>query len=68
MTNKKAQCLIELVKDKTLLREAPNRREVILHVYGIDIDDTKDWDRHFAKRNFTALLSFCFMEAMVQRL
>jgi hypothetical protein len=29
--------LIELVKGKTLLREAPTRRDVILHVYGIDI-------------------------------
>jgi hypothetical protein len=29
--------LVELVKVKTLLLEAPTRRDVIVHVYGIDI-------------------------------
>lgn len=34
----KAEQLAQLVRGKTLLREAPTRRDVILHVYGVDID------------------------------
>jgi len=50
--------LIELVKGKTLLREAPTRRDVILHIYGIDIDDPANIpvQRWWVNRKFGALL------------
>ncbi|HET7391053.1 MAG TPA: hypothetical protein VFJ51_09540 [Nitrososphaeraceae archaeon] len=39
MTKSKANRLVELVRGKTLLKKAPTRRDVILHVYGVDIGD-----------------------------
>jgi hypothetical protein len=39
MTSKaKAELLAKLVSGKTLLREAPTRLDVVMHVYAIDID------------------------------
>ncbi|MGA9845909.1 MAG: hypothetical protein WBQ25_26710 [Nitrososphaeraceae archaeon] len=37
----KANLLAQIVSGKTLLTDAPTRRDVILRVYGIDIDDPK---------------------------
>ncbi len=68
MTNK-ADRLIQLVKGKILLQEAPTRRDLILELYGFDIDDEKNkrehtdisgecpvWERHVVIRKFASLV------------
>lgn len=54
----KTKHLIELVQGKTVLKDAPTRRDTILYVYNIDIDDpnTKEWDKYFVKKKFTSLI------------
>lgn len=58
MTSKKAQRLIELVRGKTVLKEAPTRRDVILAIYRIDIDDpnTEDYTKYSLRRKLNGLL------------
>jgi hypothetical protein len=58
----KAESLVELVKGKTLLREAPTRRDVFLALYGLDIDGPDPHDnrcgcqRYSSRLKLTALL------------
>jgi hypothetical protein len=42
----KTSRLIELVKDKTLLREAPLVRDLIVELYNYDIDDPNNKRKH----------------------
>lgn len=46
MTNKaKTELIAQLVCGKTLLREAPTRLDVVMHVYAIDIDTCERWQK-----------------------
>jgi hypothetical protein len=65
----KADRLVQLVKGKILLQDAPTRRDLILELYGFDIDDDMNkreqtdvpgecpaWERYVAIRNFAKLM------------
>ena len=51
-TKDKSKRLIELVRGKTLLKDAPTRMDVILYVNGVDIAE----DQKNLKRNLSALI------------
>jgi hypothetical protein len=53
----KAELLAQLVRGKTLLREAPTRLDVVMHAHGIDIGRCERWQKLALRWELGALLA-----------